>query len=507
MRSWTHAALATFALAALPPLARADDLPGPVPRGTTDRAIVAPRVVAPAALADSTAYASTVATGNQVGVTLTNWGFVGNNFVNRSPSLEYPLGSGIEHLPRGGLWIGGRSTDSLGAFTGVSAAVLDGSTGFSTTEGSEFTPAGTSIALRSRVTTSPWYDPKAVSMLDYVTTFSDYPEKATTASLEDHRPLGVLVRQSVYTWNWTSLDDVVFLRYHIRNISKKALSGIWVGFYAELMSGDRNAYTCWPPRSTCAPSGYGGWYAKAWLQYDASLRLLREHYCGGLPVPGGCLMHRAPYWMGVQLLTPPALGQKVTVAAWRWEPLAVERDQDVERYALMTAGKIQNLDDPDLTPLTGDPVELIAVGPFPAMLPGDSVVVDFALVGGAEVADIQANAAKAQSHHDFGFVALRPVGVEPPDAPDAAGLAIAGLDPNPSRGATLSVRFSAPRPGPATFELVDIAGRVVARQRWSLEAGARRMTLPGTAGIPPGVYLARLTQAGARAEARVVVTR
>ena len=45
--------------------------------------------------------------GNAMGLVITNYGFFGNNFVSRAPSMEYPLGSQIDHLIRAGLWIGG----------------------------------------------------------------------------------------------------------------------------------------------------------------------------------------------------------------------------------------------------------------------------------------------------------------------------------------------------------------------------------------------------------------
>src|SRR5690242_17685235 len=56
--------------------------------------------------ADAPRYQAKITDANRVGLTVTNYGFFGNNFNSRSPSLEYPLGSGFEHLSRAGLWIG-----------------------------------------------------------------------------------------------------------------------------------------------------------------------------------------------------------------------------------------------------------------------------------------------------------------------------------------------------------------------------------------------------------------
>jgi hypothetical protein len=454
--------------------------------------------------ADSIAETSRVALGNKVGVTLTNWGFFGNNFIVRDASLEYPMGSGIEHLARAGLWIGARAMDSLGTFTGVTSAVHDASFGFPTSPGSEFTPAGKTIAERSKDPGSPFYNPAAVSNHDYITTYSDRPAGFTIHNNEDHRPLNVLVRQEVYTWSWPEMDDILFIRFRIINNGNFALSNVHVGFYAEFGSGNKNSYTCWPPTSACGTDG--GWYNKAWLQYDTSLRMLREHYCAMTPVPSGCQLQRAPYWMGIQLLTPPGGIRKVTLAAWPWEPMSYDRDTDVERYALMSAGTIKNLTAPEFMPLTGDAVEMLATGPFSLIAPHDSITVDFALVGGAEIADIQQNAAKALQLRNANFEGAGPVGVGP-DVPGSTGLAIRGLAPNPTRGAPVSVSLSLPRAGQATVELIDIAGRVASRGTWSLGAGAGTVRLPGSESLAPGVYLVRLSQGALRTESRIAVTR
>ena len=50
-----------------------------------------------------------------IGITVTNFGTYGHGFVlwPEQPSCEFPLGSGIEHLFDGGIWIGGYRTDNL----------------------------------------------------------------------------------------------------------------------------------------------------------------------------------------------------------------------------------------------------------------------------------------------------------------------------------------------------------------------------------------------------------
>src|SRR5262245_9642047 len=121
----------------------------------------------PPIVPDAGVFSVRVADTNQLGITLTNYGFFGNNFVSRSPSLEYPLGSGYEHMPPAGLWIGAHATDANGAFTGVTTAWNDFFQGVSASSKTEFTPLTDVISRRSSRPASAFYDPSAVSEMDY----------------------------------------------------------------------------------------------------------------------------------------------------------------------------------------------------------------------------------------------------------------------------------------------------------------------------------------------------
>jgi hypothetical protein len=87
--------------------------------------------------------------------------------------------------------------------------------------------------------------------------------------------------------------------------------------------------------------------------------------------------------------------KQVTLSTWSYNKGSTARDEDVERYALMSAGTESHLPPayplPTIFPVadslnvtTGDPVEVLAVGPFPAIAPGDSVSVDFAFIGATD---------------------------------------------------------------------------------------------------------------------------
>ena len=399
---------AALALAALAPAAPAgEDLVNHLGAAT-------PAAVQQVAV-DSIRYSTRITNNNLVGITITNYGFIGNNFVSRAPSFEYPLGSNNEHMVRAGLWIGAQAIDDQGAFTGVTTGATDGSQGGASQAATEFTPAGLEIVEHSSLLNSSSYDPRAVSEEDFVGSYSDEP--ARRASPENHRPLNILVRQENYDWSFSDYAHFNIFHYVITNRGLP-LQNAWVGLTSELSSGTRADYSVWPPSS--AGSTTGSWFKKKWIQYDDSLRLVREHYCFNQPVPGACNLDHVPEWVGVGLLgakqgadVNSALPEKqVSMAAWMWSPGDALRDQDVERYALMSSGTIQrDLDtNPDLLPNSGDPVELLCVGPFQEIDPGDSISVDFVFVGGPEVADIQKHMKVAQRAYDLHYI----VPVPPP---------------------------------------------------------------------------------------------
>lgn len=364
-------------------------------------------------LPDTVRFSLRVTDNNLMGVTITNYGFIGNNFVSRSPSMEYPLGTGYEHLVRGGLWVGGRAIDDEGLFTGVVTATVDGSQGSGSANATEFTPAGVEIVVRSNLPNDRFFDPDAISELDFISSFSDFPAKRADGTGEDHRPMGLLVKQENYSWSFSDFQHILFFSYDIVNTGPP-LQDVHVGFYAEFASGPKNLYFTWPPSSS--GSTLGSWFSKKWIQYDDSLRLWREHYCQMQPVPGSCDLGQVPYWIGVKLLgvspgdVTDTTDKKITLGAWDWEPGSAERDEDSERYAIMSAGTIQDLSADDLQPQSGDPVGILSVGPFRQINPGDTVHVDFAIVGGGQVPDIRRHAAFAQNAYDRGYI----VPVPPP---------------------------------------------------------------------------------------------
>jgi len=334
-----------------------------------------------AAQSDSSSYAVNIMDLNNVGMTISNYGFIGTNFTSRAPSFEYPRSSGHQHMVRGGIWIGAYSYDST-AFVGVTTAAQDGSAGSAAAGATEFTPGTNAVYARSSLPTSRYYKAGAVSELDFVSLYSDRPAKKATGYREDHRPIGVVVTQYNYTWSFADYNYINFFHYVLRN-DGPPLDSVYVGMYAELASGNMSLSSTVPP---------AGWFSKKQIAWIDSLNMFAENYCLNKPIPTNCNYQAVPEVVGIKLLgTHPGNFsdpndpdyKRVTLACWSYAPGSYARDEDVEKYALMNNGKkVPLVPLPDsLAPYTGDPVELIAVGPFPSINPGDSVSVDFAYIG------------------------------------------------------------------------------------------------------------------------------
>jgi hypothetical protein len=366
-------------------------------------ALLALIVLAPTrAHAQATRYVTRLANRNRIGLTVSNYGFFGNNFTSRSPSLEFPLGSGFEHMSRAGLWIGALAVGDSGAFTGVTTALVDATQGGASADETEFSPLGDVVSERSRLPNSRVYSPAAISDQDLICEYWDgIPKRNSGNQREHHVPLQIRVRQVTLGFTLSSADAFVVARYIVTN-DGAPLRDAWLGLYAQFASGNKNSYSVWPPS---AGSGPGSWYFKAHIEYDASRRLFSESYCAAPPFPDNCRASVVPPWAGIKLLgvSPDSVAAKTV--NWRWWTFApgdTARDEDREKYRLMSDTQI---DDPTGCALLGacSPIQLLSVGPFPRIEHGDSVSFDVAFVGGEDKPSLLKHADYAQFAHDVNY--------------------------------------------------------------------------------------------------------
>lgn len=185
---------------------------------------------------------SNFTTAGNIGLSITNFGMYGSGWVNWPdvPSCEYPTGSGIEHLFAGGLWVGGftksslTSTNKNGPF--VSTAAIDAST-ISSNRGGGFEYTNSvedQIKQRSSLLDSRYYDPAAVSHQDFVMDFSDTNTRYLNGqTIPEHIPLGIVVHEETYTWNFPFADFFVIKNYTIKNVSDNYLDSVYVGLWTD----------------------------------------------------------------------------------------------------------------------------------------------------------------------------------------------------------------------------------------------------------------------------------
>jgi hypothetical protein len=160
-----------------------------------------------------------------IGLTLTNFGTYGHGFSKwpQQPNAEYPLGSGIEHIFDGGLWIGAfTSNDASGSGRQgpfVTTGAIDVSSVSSTRGGGfEYTNfPGSRVVEKSSLLESRFFSPTAVSHQDFNMDFTDtntvFPGGEV---IQDHSPIGVVVRQETYAWNYTFANNFVIMNYWIK---------------------------------------------------------------------------------------------------------------------------------------------------------------------------------------------------------------------------------------------------------------------------------------------------
>ena len=199
-----------------------------------------------------------VTTTSRLWLKTTNIGVMGNPFTAESddPAAQWPGPSGVEYLYYWSLWVGAAIPDAptpeqryrVSAATEWRPPTLDpvdhiyetsawstrarscGSTRTATartTRSSRTARTTTATASSTRTTrASPTAD-FTLEMRD------DTPQATNTPAAEKHVPLGLRVRQSVYSFQADPANNLVGVRYEITNVSGRGLDSVYVGFFVD----------------------------------------------------------------------------------------------------------------------------------------------------------------------------------------------------------------------------------------------------------------------------------
>lgn len=345
-----------------------------------------------------------------IGMTITNFGTIGNRFLTRpvQPSVQYPKGSGIEHLSLAGIWIGAVSQRDGDRRVSTAATDVNPGAGQSVTLGYELTnDVGAGITVRSSLPFDQYYDQNAVSHQDFVMDFTDRNRSSGSDTIPEHVPMSVNIHLESYAWNFPFADNFVILNYTIKNVGADTLNDMYVGLWGNAIVQNLNL----------SGTTISSHMAKSYLD---SLRMMYTFDYNGAFIISSNFRTVVNSYVGIKLLgaTPfplkdsangfyysntlvDSLGdlkKNTFYNAWQFNsqtnpnvefqfPLNDDRKYQRLRSSL-PQGKIEALNRPNsITTSDGTPgvapnsfIDLLSVGPFQQLKPGDSVQISFAIV-------------------------------------------------------------------------------------------------------------------------------
>ena len=175
--------------------------------------------------------------------TATNYGFWGNQMDRlglrdcltggSSSSAEFPGGSLIEYLFQGAIWVGGIVNGDTLVTIGTDGWVYDSDRG----ELHADCDVLGAIIRRSTNPSSPYYDPNALSDMDFIVTMYDtltdpqFVENPDPQSGKPFKPLGLKLVQTSLSYTGPSLEDIIFIHYKLENIGVNNVQDAYVGFF------------------------------------------------------------------------------------------------------------------------------------------------------------------------------------------------------------------------------------------------------------------------------------
>lgn len=336
-------------------------------------------------------YDEKVSSAGNVAATISNLGIIGNSFsgsynLQGFPSCEFPVGSGVEHLFEGGLWVGGFVNGEAAVTTGA----IDDPTGYSNGKaGFEFSsknPLGEMSSLRSE----PTYNPFAISHQDFFSTFTDTSTFIKTSTsqipISGHlRPLGLQVEFRSLNWNFPFANFFVILNFRIENIGDDVIDSMFFAYWIDGVIRNTNI----------TPPGGTAFYNKGGNGFIDSMDMAYEFDAigdiGFTDSYVGTKFLGAEY-NGVSHQLLPNFD--INFNTWQFrnsgDPLFFAPSSDIQRYNKMAFGMEELANWPDIQAVingANNRSNLISAGPIRQFKPGDVIDVAFAIVCAKRVLD------------------------------------------------------------------------------------------------------------------------
>jgi hypothetical protein len=356
----------------------------------------------------------------QIGSHVTNWGLIGSTPgapapFSDSPSAQWPIWSGNEYLWAAGLWVGGVVLGEELVSTG----------GFRT----EFLPTealADTIYATARGAAGgnrfPWSDPDddgdgqedeellngldddgdglvdedfaAIADQHFVCAYNDY-EPSIQVFNPDHTPLNVKIIQQSIQWSSPLAEDFIGYDFTITNMGVTPIDQVHLGMFSDFDIGPRGL-------DGLAGDDYAGFVSTVAEAADGTMVPVQVAYMyDGYTGPGFWGLDGYAGWVLCGHTTDPtgvaAPAEPGVVGFQRFSGQAAfdnggDPTNDAERYELLSRTEW----DPDV-PLNqqDDYRVLMSSGPFATLAPGQSISYQVALVLGAGLDEMIANAAEA----------------------------------------------------------------------------------------------------------------
>jgi hypothetical protein len=369
----------------------------------------------------------------------------GNPYMEQ-PGLEYPLGSGQDHLQAGGLWVGGIVDNFYGRQYVVSATVADYG------ESGEFLghrfPSDTFYVANAYdpnssarrfidddgdgvvdedpldgfdndgdwVFADDWNhngrpdhgephvdeDGGAISEHDLYVTYRDsFP----LPRIRNHTPMGLVVWQKSYAWKELIKEPILPIEYVIVNQWNINLDSVYVGFYAKMFLGP------YFPRENTA----GGSFVTARRSYE--IKFLPNVRTAAFGATATITPTITP--IGITMLGTSPQSPDLQITFRYLSPL--QPNNDSLKYRAMSSGSIDR--DTSFGPTFLTPEYIYSIGPFRNFGPGDTLRFSVALVMGERLTagfnSVQDNATKVLELYSRDF--------KPPNVPPSPPLRLTQL--------------------------------------------------------------------------------
>jgi len=239
----------------------------------------------------------------------------------------------------------------------------------------------------------------------------EYRDNTVEASnqLNDHRPLGLLVRQRSFQWATADINEFVGFDFEVINIGDQRLKDMFIGFNVDADAGPKSMNNYWVDDlvgfirvdTLAVDPNRSGQCARQQLSMD--IAYVWDAPDNGTTIVGGDV----PGYFGGMFLghtTDPAgvkAPLRVGLSTVRWTSSTGSYPQgdprtDAERYDLLSSRNIptRNANKPDDYRFT------LSAGPFLQLDPGDKLVFQTAFVIGEGLDGMTENAVNAQRVFD-----------------------------------------------------------------------------------------------------------